>query len=155
MTEALAFRSVAETARLIADGALSPVALVETMLSRIAAFDGTLHAYLLVLEDRALAEARTAEREIRAGRSRGPLHGIPFAVKDTFFTAGVRTCAASRLLLDHVPDRTASAIARLEARGAISVTERAQYIARVRGLAKKVMNLYLELDGAQAEAAHV
>ncbi len=119
MTDALAFRPIAETARLIEEGSVSPVELIEAMLARIAALDGTLHSYVLVLGERALAEAHTAEREIRAGRHRGPLHGIPFAVKDTFFTAGVRTCAASRLLLDHVPDRTASVIARLQARGAI------------------------------------
>ncbi len=106
MTDALAFRPIAETARLIAAGMLSPVELVETMLSRIAALDGTLHSYLLVLADRALAEARTAEQEVRSGRHRGPLHGIPFAVKDTFFdAAGVRTCGASRLRLDHVAGR--------------------------------------------------
>ena len=119
MTGALAFRPIAETARLIEGGALSPVELVEAMLARIAALDGTLHGYLLVLGERALTEARTAECQIRAGRHRGPLHGIPFAVKDTFFTAGVRTTAASRLLQDHVPDRTATAVARLEAGGAI------------------------------------
>lgn len=119
MTEALAFRPLAETARLIGQGALSPVELVEAMLARIAALDGVLHSYVLVLAERALAEARIAEREIRAGRHRGPLHGIPFAVKDTFFTAGARTCAASRLLLDHVPDRDAAVIERLRERGAI------------------------------------
>ncbi len=115
----LAFLPVAEAARRIGQGALSPVTLVQAMLRRIASQDITLHSYLLVLDERALAEAHAAEREIRAGRALGPLHGIPFAVKDTYFTAGVRTCAGSRLLLDHVPDRTAAAVARLQARGAI------------------------------------
>lgn len=117
--DALAFRPLADTARLIAQGALSPLTLVKAFLRRITALDGGLHSYLLVLAERALAEARIAESEIREGRYRGPLHGIPFAVKDNYFTAGVRTCAASRLLLDHVPDRTAAAIARLQAQGAI------------------------------------
>ena len=111
--------SVAAASRLIGAGQLSPVALVEAFLDRIAEVDASLHSYLLVMADAARAEARIAEAEIRAGRRRGPLHGIPYAVKDNYFTAGVRTCVASRLMLDHVPDFDATAIVRLRAAGAI------------------------------------
>ncbi|HWK45205.1 MAG TPA: amidase [Stellaceae bacterium] len=108
-----------EAGRLIGSGALSPVTLVDACLDRIAAIDDRLRSYLLVIGDQARQQARIAEREIAAGRWRGPLHGIPYAVKDNHFTAGIRTCAASRLMLDFVPDETATVIRRLEAAGAI------------------------------------
>ena len=115
----LVFSPLTCVAPLIASGALSPVTLVEAYLRRIESHDGALHSYLLVLADRARAEAKAAELAIQAGGYKGPLHGIPFAVKDNYFTAGVRTCAGSRLLLDHVPDRTATIIGKLEQAGAI------------------------------------
>ncbi|MEN5081620.1 amidase [Bosea sp. TWI1241] len=110
---------VAEASRLIGAGALSPVTLVEAFLGRIAAVDGTLHSYITVTAERARAAAVAAEAEIRAGRWKGPLHGIPFAVKDNYYVAGIRTTAGSRLMLDHVSSTTATAVARLEAAGAI------------------------------------
>lgn len=119
MPEDLSFLPIAEAARLILRREISPVDLVQACLDRIAAVDGAIHSYLLVLADEALAQARVAEAEIAAGRWRGPLHGIPFGVKDNYDTAGVRTCAASRLMLDNVPTRTATAILKLQAAGAI------------------------------------
>lgn len=110
---------VAEASRLIGAGALSPVTLVEAFLGRIAAVDDTLHSYITVTAERARAAAVAAEAEIRAGRWKGPLHGIPFAVKDNYYVAGIRTTAGSRLMLDHVSSTTATAVARLEAAGAI------------------------------------
>ena len=82
--------------------------LLDDILARIDAVDGQVKSYLLVMADAARAAARQAEQEIAAGKWRGPLHGIPYAVKDNYFTKGVRTCAASRLLLDHVPDFNAT-----------------------------------------------
>lgn len=111
--------TVAEAGRHIAGGALSPVALVDAFLARIEAVDSRVHSYITVTTDRARAAAQAAERELRAGRRRGPLHGIPFAVKDNYHVAGVPTTAASRLMLDYVPDATATAVARLEQAGAI------------------------------------
>lgn len=119
MTEDIAFLPAAEAGRRIAARALSPVELVQAQLARIARHNDDLHLYLTVLEEQALAAARQAEAEIAAGRWRGPLHGVTFAVKDIYFTAGIRTTAGSRILLDHVPDRTAAAVARLQAAGAI------------------------------------
>jgi aspartyl-tRNA(Asn)/glutamyl-tRNA(Gln) amidotransferase subunit A len=111
--------SLAEASRAIAGGALSPVALTEGYLDRIAALDDQLHSYVLVLADDALAAARAAEGEIRAGRSRGPLHGIPIGLKDIYKTRGVRTTAGSRVYLDHVPEEDAETWVRLRDAGAI------------------------------------
>ncbi len=77
MTE-LAFLSVSEASALVANGEISPVELTEHHLARIEALDGRLHSFLHVAAERAREQARHAEREMRAGRRRGPLHGIPF-----------------------------------------------------------------------------
>jgi aspartyl-tRNA(Asn)/glutamyl-tRNA(Gln) amidotransferase subunit A len=119
LTEDLHFLTIAEAARRIAAGALSPLALVEAMLARIAAVDDVLHAYITVTATAALEAARAAEAEIAAGRRRGPLHGIPYALKDNYDTKGIRTTASSRLMLDNVPARDATLHARLQDAGAI------------------------------------
>ena len=111
--------SAAEAGRQIAAGTLSPVALTEAYLDRIAALDGELHSYVLVLRDAALAAARTAEAEVRAGRRRGPLHGVPIGLKDIYKTKGVRTTAGSRVYLDHVPDEDAASWVRLRDAGMV------------------------------------
>jgi aspartyl-tRNA(Asn)/glutamyl-tRNA(Gln) amidotransferase subunit A len=115
----LHFLTVTEASRLIGGGQLSPVTLVEAFLARIAALDGTLKSYITVAGERALAAARAAETEIAAGRWKGPLHGIPFAVKDNYYVAGLPTTGGSRLMLDHVSTTTSTAVARLEDAGAI------------------------------------
>jgi aspartyl-tRNA(Asn)/glutamyl-tRNA(Gln) amidotransferase subunit A len=119
MMEDLTTLTAAAAGRMIAARTLSPVDLVEAFLARIEAVDAQVKSYLLVMADSARAAARLAEQEIAAGKWRGPLHGIPYAVKDNYFTKGVRTCGASRLLLDHVPDFNATAIERLTHAGAI------------------------------------
>ena len=111
--------SAGQASRLIQARKVSPVELVDAYLTRIEAVDDRLHSYLLVTADAARDAARKAERDIMAGRWRGPLHGIPYAVKDNYYTRGVRTCAASRLLMDHVPDHDAAAIEKLDGAGAI------------------------------------
>jgi aspartyl-tRNA(Asn)/glutamyl-tRNA(Gln) amidotransferase subunit A len=111
--------SAAEAGRQIAAGTLSPVALTEAYLDRITALDGELHSYVLVLRDAALAAARTAEAEVRAGRRRGPLHGVPIGLKDIYKTKGVRTTAGSRVYLDHVPDEDAASWVRLRDAGMV------------------------------------
>ena len=83
------------------------------------AVDGKIKSYLLVDAAGARAKAKAAEAEIKAGRWRGPLHGIPYGAKDTFYTKGLRTCANSRVLLDFVPDYDAAIIEKLDAAGAI------------------------------------
>src|SRR6185436_16650392 len=103
MTSELVHLTATEASRMLHSGQLSPIELVDAFLARIERVDGRIKSYLLVDADGARAKARAAEAEIRAGRWRGPLHGIPYAVKDTFYTKGLRTCANSRVLLDMVP----------------------------------------------------
>src|SRR5690242_20122664 len=111
--------SAAEAGRQIAAGTLSPVALTEAYLDRIAALDGELHSYVLVLRDEAMNAARQAERENRDGHRRGPLHGVPIGLKDIYKTKGIRTTAGSPRFLDHVPDEDAETWVRLRDAGAI------------------------------------
>jgi aspartyl-tRNA(Asn)/glutamyl-tRNA(Gln) amidotransferase subunit A len=114
-----AFLTIAEAARLIERCELSPVSLVETLLTRVSALDPQVNAFITLCGDRALEQARQAEREIAAGRYRGPMHGIPFALKDIIETDGIRTTAHSRILKDHVPQRDATVVTKLYNAGAI------------------------------------
>lgn len=113
--------SIGEASRLIRARQTSPVELVEAMLKRIEAVDDRIKSYLLVDAEGALAAAREAEAEIAAGRWLGPLHGIPYGAKDNYYTKGLRTCANSRVLLEHVPDFDAAIIERLRQAGAILI----------------------------------
>jgi aspartyl-tRNA(Asn)/glutamyl-tRNA(Gln) amidotransferase subunit A len=99
----VAFLTIAELRRLYAQRELSPVEVTKALYARIAAHDGGLHSFLRLTEEAALAEARTAERELTAGTSRGPMHGIPYALKDIVETEGVLTTGHSKLRRDHVP----------------------------------------------------
>ena len=116
---ALHWMSVADLARLIATKEVSPVEIVRAHLDRIAALDGGLHAFITVTADAALDAARAAEGELAAGHSLGPLHGVPFALKDLFDTAGVRTTGGSKILADRVPTVDSTVARRLRAAGAI------------------------------------
>jgi aspartyl-tRNA(Asn)/glutamyl-tRNA(Gln) amidotransferase subunit A len=100
-------------------GELSPIELTESLLARVDRLDARLHAFVHVTRDRALAEARAAEQDLRAGRSRGLLHGIPYAVKDLFDVAGVPTGAGTHLLADAVAPRDCTAVDRLAAAGMV------------------------------------
>ena len=113
------FLTIAKASELIRRRALSPVELTRAFLDRIAAIDPQLNAYLLVTGDRALAQARAAEAEIAAGNWRGPMHGIPYALKDIYCTAGIRTTSHSRTREHYVPDFDATAVAKLNAAGAV------------------------------------
>ncbi|MEX2642272.1 MAG: amidase [Acetobacterales bacterium] len=111
--------TVAEAGRLIAARRLSPVEYLDALLGRIEATEPSLHAFITVVRDGAAAQARDAEAEIAAGRRRGPLHGIPFGLKDNYETAGVLTTGNSRLFADHVPEADSHAARRLKEAGAI------------------------------------
>src|ERR1700721_213494 len=111
--------SLAEASRAIAAGTLSPTALTEASLAPIAALDGELHSYVLVLTDDALTAARAADAELKAGRSRGALHGIPIGLKDIYKTKGIRTTAGSRVYETHVPAQEAETWVRLRNAGAV------------------------------------
>ncbi|MDJ0390475.1 amidase [Roseomonas sp. E05] len=115
----LCFLTIAEASRRIRAGDLSPVELAEAYLDRIAALDGQLNAYVLVLREAALAEARKAEAEIAAGDWKGPLHGIPIALKDIYNTAGIATTGHSALFRDHVPAEDATTVRLLREAGAV------------------------------------
>jgi len=119
VTDDLAYATIEALAPRIAAGALSPVELTEAQLARIEALDGRLKSYATVMADSALAEARQAEDEIAAGDYRGPLHGIPIAVKDLCYTAGVRTMGGTKVLEDFLPDVDATVVARFRQVGAI------------------------------------
>jgi aspartyl-tRNA(Asn)/glutamyl-tRNA(Gln) amidotransferase subunit A len=113
--------TLAEAGRKIATGELSPVALTEAALVRAQALNPKLDAFIEITADRARTAAQRAEREITGGRRRGPLHGIPYGLKDIYDAAGLRTTAHSRLLLDNVATTDAVTTARLEAAGMILI----------------------------------
>lgn len=115
------YLSAAEQGRLIRDRKLSPVELMQSCLARIERWNPVLRACITVCAESAMAEARIAEREIAAGRWRGPLHGLPFGVKDQLNTKGIKTTLGSRILADNVPDHDAAVIEKLKAAGAILI----------------------------------
>lgn len=122
MTETpLEFASITELATRIRAGALGPLQLAETCLERIAALDKRLHAFIAVTRDRALAEARAAETLLRGGHDLGPLHGVPYAVKDLYDVKGWPTTAGTRLLADNVAAQDSTAVRRLAAAGMVLV----------------------------------
>jgi len=113
------YLTIAEASARIERRALSPVELTRSILDRIAALDPRLNAYLLVTADQAMDQARAAEAEIMAGRRRGPMHGIPYALKDIYCTKGIRTTSHSRTRADYVPDFDATTVTKLHAAGAV------------------------------------
>lgn len=113
--------TLVEVANLIARKALSPVELTTAMLARIAAFDPSLHSYLLVTPELALAQARAAEQAIMRGDYRGRLHGIPIALKDLINTAGIATTCASTILKQFKPSYDAAVVERLDRAGAVTL----------------------------------
>ena len=117
--EAFHYMGLQEVARLIASGDVSPVELTQRMLDRIAKVDATLKSYATMMAEQALAAARAAEQEIRAGKYRGPLHGVPIAVKDLCYSSGVRTMGGTPVLKDFVPDFDATVLSRLYEAGAV------------------------------------
>src|ERR1044071_7455874 len=114
-----AWLSLSEASRLIRDKKISPVELTQRCLNRIERLNPKLNAFITVTAEAALAQAREAEAEIQRGHWRGPLHGIPIALKDLFDTAGVRTTAASGLFKDRVPTQDAEIVRRLKSVGAV------------------------------------
>jgi amidase len=98
---------------------VSPVAVTRAQLDRIALLDRELCSYALVMGDVALAQAEAAELEIAAGHYRGPLHGVPIAVKDLFWTEGFPTAAGMAICRDYRPDEDATAVRRLREAGAV------------------------------------
>ena len=113
------FLPATELSALIRSGDVSPVEAAEAYLDRIGQIDGKLNSYITVCRDEALAEAQQAEKEIAAGNYRGPMHGLPVAVKDQFYTKGIRTTGGSAILKDLVPNEDATVVANLKAAGSV------------------------------------
>jgi aspartyl-tRNA(Asn)/glutamyl-tRNA(Gln) amidotransferase subunit A len=115
----LAFLTIAEASALIKSRQLSPVEYVEALIRRTETFDAQLHAYITPTFDLARQQAKQAEHDITAGTYRGPLHGIPFALKDIYDTKGLLTSGHSRVCLQRIPDADATATRKLCEAGAI------------------------------------
>ena len=111
--------SIAEAGRQLRAGTLTSVTLTQHALSRIAALDPLLHAFVLITKERALADADRADRELKSGIDKGPMHGIPYALKDIYATAGIRTTCHSKLLIDNVPSEDCVVETRFKAGGAV------------------------------------
>jgi aspartyl-tRNA(Asn)/glutamyl-tRNA(Gln) amidotransferase subunit A len=115
----LAYLSIEQAGRLMRRNEISPLDLVEASLARIERWSPQLNVFLTVTAERARRQAKTAAREIRRGRAKGPLHGIPVSLKDNFWTRGIRTTAGSKILADWVPDRDSHVAKSLAEAGAI------------------------------------
>lgn len=118
-TDELTGLTIAEAADAIARGDLSPVELTRAYLDRIDSVDPAVGAYVTVTAERAADDARRAADELAAGHRRGPLHGIPLALKDLLDTAGIATSGGAAVYADRIPDTDATVTARLSAAGAV------------------------------------
>jgi aspartyl-tRNA(Asn)/glutamyl-tRNA(Gln) amidotransferase subunit A len=115
----ICFLSAGQLGRLIQKKEISPVEVAEAHLKRMELLEPTVNSFITVLSDQALAAAREAEKEILAGRYRGPLHGVPLGLKDLYYTKGIRTTSGSKLFDDFVPAFDSTVVARLKAAGTI------------------------------------
>ncbi|HBY99158.1 MAG: amidase [Ardenticatenaceae bacterium] len=113
--------TIEELGPLLRNKTVSPTEVTGHFLERIATLGEHTNAYITVMAEAAMAEARAREAEILAGEYRGPLHGIPVALKDLYDTAGVRTTAASKIFADRVPEQDATTVRLLREAGAIII----------------------------------
>lgn len=111
--------TIREAALALRENRVSPVELTAKAIARIDRLNSSLCAFITITSDYAMTRARQAETELNAGRDRGPLHGIPIAVKDLFAMRGVRTTAGSKIFENLVPDFDSAVVERLEAAGAV------------------------------------
>ncbi len=119
LSEDVLFSGVAALSRRLHSRELSPVALAEAYLARIEALAPRLGCFVTVTPERALADARAAEAELAAGRWRGPLHGVPYGLKDLVDTKGIRTTFGAAPFADRIPERDATVARRLSEAGAV------------------------------------
>ena len=113
------FLSATELSGLIQRREISPLEGVDAYLNRIEQVDPSLNSYITVLATEARQAALDADREIARGDYRGPLHGVPVAVKDQIHSKGIRTTDASKIRSDFVPEKDATVLVRLKEAGAI------------------------------------
>ena len=102
-SEEIHYKSIIELAGMVSAKEVSPLEIATAILSRIRKIDPQYKSYATVMEDHAMNAARLAEKEIVSGNYKGFLHGIPIAVKDLCFTAGVKTMGGCKVLADHIP----------------------------------------------------
>jgi len=117
----LAFATIEDLAPLLAKKKLSPIELLEHFLARIEKLNPRFNAFITITAEQALTDARTAERELARGKRRGPLHGIPIALKDNIWTKGIRTTMGSAILRTFVPDEDATIVRKLRKAGAVII----------------------------------
>jgi aspartyl-tRNA(Asn)/glutamyl-tRNA(Gln) amidotransferase subunit A len=117
----LCYCTLEHLATLIRRREVSSVEATRAVLERVDRLDGRLNSFITVLRDQSLAQARAADEDIRGGRYRGPLHGIPIAVKDLCYTEGVPTTGGSKVLASFVPTHDATVVTRLREAGAVLV----------------------------------
>ena len=120
-TDPLADLTLAEASARIRQRSVTSTSLVEACLARIEKYNPQLNAFMTVMGDQALAQARDLDAEQRAGKFRGPLHGIPIGLKDLIDTAGIRTTAASAVFADRIPQEDAEVVRKLKAAGAVLI----------------------------------
>jgi aspartyl-tRNA(Asn)/glutamyl-tRNA(Gln) amidotransferase subunit A len=123
MSEDLCYQTIAELSKQLASKKLSPVALTQAYLERAESLDDKLKVVITLTREQALKRAAEMEKEIRAGKVRGPLHGIPYGVKDLFDTKGIKTTWGSIIFKDRVPDRDATCVEKLNNAGSILVAK--------------------------------
>lgn len=121
--EDIAYAPVAKLSRWIETRALTSERLTRIYLDRIKRYDGKLRSVITLTEEHALARARLADKEIAAGRYRGPLHGIPYGVKDLLDTKGIRTTWGAEFNRDRVPAQDSAVVAKLDAAGAVLIAK--------------------------------
>jgi aspartyl-tRNA(Asn)/glutamyl-tRNA(Gln) amidotransferase subunit A len=124
---ALEFLTIAEASKLIAAKKLSPVELTEVYLQRIEALDHLLDSFVTLTAERARAEAKTAEAAIMKDGPIGPMHGIPYCLKDIYDTAGILTTGMSKTLADNVPTRDSYCTEKLVAAGGVLLGKNATW----------------------------
>ena len=113
------FLSAVALGELIRERKVSAVEAAESYLDRIEAVDGKLNSYITVCREEALKVAMEMDRAISSGEHFGPLHGVPFAVKDQFWSKNVRTTGGSTILADFIPDEDATVVSRMKQAGAV------------------------------------
>ena len=122
--EDIAFATVTQLSRWIEDRQITSERLTEIYISRVERFDPKLRCVITLAKDHALEQARQSDKEIAAGRYRGPLHGIPWGGKDLLDTAGIRTTWGAEPYRDRMPTKDAAVVARLNAAGAVLVAKK-------------------------------
>ena len=117
--EEICYLSAGELSRLIQKREIFPLEIVKAHLDRIESLEPILNSFITLLADQAMEAARQAEKEIQAGRYRGPLHGIPLGLKDLFYTKGIRTTSGSKIFDTFIPNVDGTVVTKLKEAGTL------------------------------------